>query len=290
MRERHTIEIECSDQAVEELVPLLRELGIMGRQGSSRSITIDDWDGKSNFGFDGDGNAKIDSVKVDGKEVDESIKRKADKLLPRPKAMGLIKMGEAQMKWIYTEPPHGFGYVPFDGTAAELLEHVTRLINQNIVDRGATDRNPRVEFTTEAQFKSPGFSEQQVIELLEQGQGVRASIIFDEDTRAGFSYMQARDANQRRVAGNATSLKGYLDRNEIRAQYTMGEALLDEANIRVRNRNDGRIYPATVTNWPGHGLSVQIHSPETETWKDARKVIDQGFVPELRERGWEFPE
>lgn len=68
---RHTIEIVCSDQAVEELAPLLRELKRMGSQGSSRSITIEDWDGKANFGFDGDGAAKIDSLKVDGKEYED---------------------------------------------------------------------------------------------------------------------------------------------------------------------------------------------------------------------------
>lgn len=65
---RHTIELVCSDQAVEELVPLLREFQRMGRQGSSRSVKIEDWDGKNSFGFDGDGNAKIDTIKVDGKE------------------------------------------------------------------------------------------------------------------------------------------------------------------------------------------------------------------------------
>jgi len=70
--ERHTIEIVCSDQAVEELVPLLKEFKIMGSQGSSRSVKIEDWDGKSNFGFDGDGSAKIHSIKVNGKEADVS--------------------------------------------------------------------------------------------------------------------------------------------------------------------------------------------------------------------------
>ena len=69
--ERHTIEIECSDQAAEELLPLLRELKRMGSQGSSRSIKIEDWDGKNSFGFDGDGAAKIVSLKFDGKEYEE---------------------------------------------------------------------------------------------------------------------------------------------------------------------------------------------------------------------------
>lgn len=64
----HKIEIECSDQALEELLPLLRQMEIMGNQGSSRSIKIEDWDGPSDFGFDGDGNAKIRSIKVDGQE------------------------------------------------------------------------------------------------------------------------------------------------------------------------------------------------------------------------------
>lgn len=74
---RHTIEIECSDQAVEELIPLLRELEAMGSMGSSRSITIEDWDGHPKFGFDGDGNAKITSLKLDGKEAPERKKPKA---------------------------------------------------------------------------------------------------------------------------------------------------------------------------------------------------------------------
>lgn len=73
---RHTIEIECSDQAVEELIPLLRELENMGALGSSRSIKIEDWDGRSNFGFDGDGNAKISSIKVDGENAPERKKPK----------------------------------------------------------------------------------------------------------------------------------------------------------------------------------------------------------------------
>lgn len=69
---RCTIEIVCSDQAAEGLCPLLRELKRMGSQGCSRSITIEDWDGRADFGFDGDGAAKIDSLKVNGKDYEEA--------------------------------------------------------------------------------------------------------------------------------------------------------------------------------------------------------------------------
>lgn len=65
-RPRKVIQLTVSDQGAEELLPLLRELQRMGSQGSSRSIKIEDWDGNSNFGFDGDGNAKIDEILVDG--------------------------------------------------------------------------------------------------------------------------------------------------------------------------------------------------------------------------------
>ncbi len=66
----HVIELTVTDQALEELLPLLQELKRMGSGGSSRSIKIEDWDGNSNFGFDGDGSSKIRSITVDGAEVD----------------------------------------------------------------------------------------------------------------------------------------------------------------------------------------------------------------------------
>ena len=69
-RDSHKIEIACSEQAAEELIPLLREFRTMGNQGSSRSVKIEDWDGKSNFGFDGDGAAQIASLKLNGEEVE----------------------------------------------------------------------------------------------------------------------------------------------------------------------------------------------------------------------------
>ncbi len=70
----HTVELVVSDQALEELLPLLKELKRMGSMGSSRSIKIEDWDGESNFGFDGDGSAKIRSITVDGEEVKKGDK------------------------------------------------------------------------------------------------------------------------------------------------------------------------------------------------------------------------
>lgn len=145
--------------------------------------------------------------------MNEAIKRQADRLLPR--------LNEAEGRWAYTEPPAGFQFKPFNGTASDLLAHVLRLINQNIVDRGAADREHRVEFTTQEQYKSPGFSENQVLQLLEQGYAVRASIIFDQDTKAGFCFMEGWDAMQRRMSGNQASLKRYLDKNEIRGNYEL---------------------------------------------------------------------
>ena len=65
---RHKIELEVSDQALEELLPLLKELKRMGSAGCSRNIVIEDYDGQSKFGFDGDGSSKITSIKVDGQE------------------------------------------------------------------------------------------------------------------------------------------------------------------------------------------------------------------------------
>lgn len=63
------IEIKCSPDALEQLLPLLKELRTLGSVGSSRSIRIDDWDGRTNFGFDGDGSAKIGEIRVNGKVV-----------------------------------------------------------------------------------------------------------------------------------------------------------------------------------------------------------------------------
>ena len=72
-----TIELVVTDQGAEEILPLLRELQRMGNMGCSRSLKIEDWghegdkDAKqSKFGWDGDGDAKIVTLKVDGKKVE----------------------------------------------------------------------------------------------------------------------------------------------------------------------------------------------------------------------------
>ncbi len=77
------IEFTASDEAAESVVPLLKELQKMGRQGSSRNVKIEDWDGKSSFGFDGDGASKIGDIKVNGNVV-EARGRRGDP--PQPPA------------------------------------------------------------------------------------------------------------------------------------------------------------------------------------------------------------
>lgn len=62
----NAIELTCSDDALPGVLGLLKELRKLGRVGSSRSIKIEDWDGKSSFDFDGDGWAKIGEIKVNG--------------------------------------------------------------------------------------------------------------------------------------------------------------------------------------------------------------------------------
>jgi len=63
------IEVTCSELAAETLVPLLRELQRVGAAGTTCEVEIDDWDGPDKFAFDGDGGARIESVKVDGKPI-----------------------------------------------------------------------------------------------------------------------------------------------------------------------------------------------------------------------------
>lgn len=67
------IEFTASQEGAESVVPLLKELRSMGMAGSSRSIKIEDYDGKNSFGFDGDGSAKIGEIKVGGKVVESLI-------------------------------------------------------------------------------------------------------------------------------------------------------------------------------------------------------------------------
>lgn len=70
--EKHTITIECSKSAIEELLPILKTLQKMGIMGCSRCIKIEEFG--ENFYFDGDGSSKIIDIKVDGKNVDDDKK------------------------------------------------------------------------------------------------------------------------------------------------------------------------------------------------------------------------
>lgn len=70
-----TIIIKCSVFAATELLPLLKELKLMGNVGCSRAIKIEDWEGKKNlFGFDGDEPSSIGSITHDGKLIKSKIK------------------------------------------------------------------------------------------------------------------------------------------------------------------------------------------------------------------------
>ena len=63
------ISIKCNRAAADNMLPLIRQLQVMGSVGSSRSITIEDYDGKNRFGFDGDGPDNIESIELDGELV-----------------------------------------------------------------------------------------------------------------------------------------------------------------------------------------------------------------------------
>ena len=65
------ISMYVSRDAAEALVPLLTEMQRMGMVGSSRTVSIEDWEDKEGRkvakGFDGDGSARIfriDAIKV----------------------------------------------------------------------------------------------------------------------------------------------------------------------------------------------------------------------------------
>lgn len=64
-QENTKIEIICSDTAANEsLIPLIRYLKSLGSIGHTADFKIDNkW-----FTFDGDGNHKISSIKIDDKE------------------------------------------------------------------------------------------------------------------------------------------------------------------------------------------------------------------------------
>jgi len=61
-KRKRRIIIECNEPAFRDLLPLLETLRRLGDIGASRSIVIEDYDGKNRFGFDGDGPSKIESI------------------------------------------------------------------------------------------------------------------------------------------------------------------------------------------------------------------------------------
>lgn len=108
--ELHTIEITCNDTALDALLPLLRELRMMGRAGASRSIKIEDWDGNHSFGFDGDGPDRIESIRVDGtKEASMLVEKSARRILARWEARGASRVYYGLLARPYfprsTQPP-----------------------------------------------------------------------------------------------------------------------------------------------------------------------------------------
>lgn len=73
------ISIKCNRAAADSMLPLIRQLQVMGGVGSSRSITIEDYDGKNRFGFDGDGPDNIESIKLDGELVKSNMEKAMEK-------------------------------------------------------------------------------------------------------------------------------------------------------------------------------------------------------------------
>jgi hypothetical protein len=73
LRKSKTVKIELEIpegcDAVYTVPLLLYNLKMLGDNGASREINIDDWEyGQNKFGFDGDGIDKIYSLKVNGEE------------------------------------------------------------------------------------------------------------------------------------------------------------------------------------------------------------------------------
>ncbi len=67
--QKSAIVLHCTPEAVEQLKPLLEKLKRLGELGASREIRIepiDNSDRDTVFYFDGDGNAKIESLDIDG--------------------------------------------------------------------------------------------------------------------------------------------------------------------------------------------------------------------------------
>lgn len=74
----HTLEIKLNEAALDDLLPLLKEMKRMGSIGQSKTIKIEDYgredDERDTFGFDGDGPSRIISIKLDGKDIENKKK------------------------------------------------------------------------------------------------------------------------------------------------------------------------------------------------------------------------
>jgi hypothetical protein len=148
------IEFTASDEGAESVVPLLKELRKMGQQGSSRNIKIEDWDGKSSFGFDGDGASKIGDIKVDGQVVEallqEAIYKRSTTQIDLPKEIGghIIQWGELNIadEDLYIDEKDGCGreteqhvtvlYGLTDATPPEALTHIVETTKPFLVEFG----------------------------------------------------------------------------------------------------------------------------------------------------------
>jgi 2'-5' RNA ligase len=161
------IEFEATPDAAASLVPLLKELRKMGDQGSSRDITIDDWDGKSNFGFDGDGNAKIGDIKVDGQVVEGA----KDVALRTAVPAWVIQRSWGEDKGVSyycTEDTPGYSgnYVDSQHDAAQLPLPEAEALLATVLDRIYEPNDPERENWTLVPYYGVNESEEAIMEAV----------------------------------------------------------------------------------------------------------------------------